>query len=108
VRPVTTLGFHPTWSAGREEFAYTTQNVELKPFNSVGLSDLFVVDADGGTPRKLTTGDAVLASWSPHGDRIAYSHRLGTRSQGDIWTVSPTGGDASALTTDLARDWNPV
>jgi eukaryotic-like serine/threonine-protein kinase len=109
VRRLTTRGYRPTWSPDGKRVAFTSENVELNPGNSVGISELWIVNADGhGEPRKLNTGDAILASWSPHGDRIAFAHRLGVPAQGDIWTVSPNGGEAIPVITDLAVDWSPA
>jgi eukaryotic-like serine/threonine-protein kinase len=109
VRRLATQGYRPTWSPDGKEVAFTSENVELNPGNSVGTSELWVVNADGhGQARQLKTGDAILASWSPHSDRIAFTHRLGLPAQGDIWTISPNGGDPIPVTTDLARDWSPA
>ena len=109
VRRLATQGYRPTWSPDGKQVAFTSENVELNPGNSVGTSELWVVNAEGhGEARKLNTGDAILASWSPHGDRIAFAHRLGLPPQGDIWTISPDGGDPIPVTTDLARDWSPA
>ena len=108
VRRVTNSGFRPTWSADGAQIAFTTENVEINPGNSEGMSGLWIVSANGGAPRELNSGDAILPSWSPHGHRIAFAHRLGTPAQGDIWTISPDGGKPLAVTTDLARDWSPT
>lgn len=46
-----------------------------------GPSDLYLVNSQGGVPRRLTAdaGDDVSAAWSPNGDRIAFaSDRSGT------------------------------
>ncbi|MBP2145139.1 TolB protein [Methanofollis sp. W23] len=53
-------------------------------------ADLWIMDADGGNKRALTTGgDASSPRWQPHGDKIAYlSNRSGTR---EIWTVERDG-----------------
>ena len=107
VRRVTRRGFRPTWSPDGQQLAFTTENVEMNPGNSEAFSELWVVGVDGRDPRKLNTGDAILASWSPHGQRIAYAQRLGISAQGDIYTISPYGGEAVAVTTDAARDWSP-
>ena len=55
----------------------------------------------------MTPTDAVQASWSPNGHRIAYwgVHRGGQR---DIWTIATSGADPKSVTDDTALDWNPV
>ncbi|HSQ32308.1 MAG TPA: protein kinase [Gemmatimonadaceae bacterium] len=108
VRRLTDRGFHPTWSSDGRQVAFTNENVELMPGNSEGVSELWVVDAAGGAPRRLYTGDAVQASWSPHGERIAFAHRLGRPAHGDIWTIPAKGGDPVPVMDDQPRDWSPT
>jgi len=107
-RRLTRNGFRPTWSPDGKTIAYTTENVDLNPQNGEGLSKLWIVDADGGEPKLLFEQDAVLASWSPGGHRIAYLGRTGTPFQMDIWTVSSTGLDPVPLTDDAWTDSSPA
>jgi len=108
LRRVTSRGFRPTWSPNGSQIAFVTENVEMNPGNSEGVSELWIVGVDGSGARRLQSGDAVQPAWSPHGHRIAYGHRLGTPAQGDIWTIDPAGGDPVPLTDDVARDWSPA
>ena len=108
VRRVTREGFNPAWSPDGRQLAYTGMRTELRPQNSEGQSQLFVVDAAGGEPRLLVDGDTSLPAWSPHGLRIAYGGRLGVNRQGDLLTVAVGGGEPVAVTRDRFRDWNPV
>jgi TolB protein len=57
---------HPAWSPDGTRLAYTSAD----PANF----DVYVVDADGQHPRRLTRGFGVDAapSWSPDGTRIVY------------------------------------
>ncbi len=85
----------------------------MYPQNSAGASQLWIVKVDTGQLRRIDVDDAVLASWSPHNDRIAYMRRLRTRTAGaptnpDIWTVPVSGGHATQVTKDAFIDWNPV
>jgi serine/threonine protein kinase len=104
---VTRMGFKPSWSPDGTQLAFTTENVELNPQNMEGVSELWTVQVNSGETRRLTK-DAVLASWSPHNRRIAYTHRLGNPTQADIWTIPVTGGTPTPVTSDKPTDWNPA
>jgi serine/threonine-protein kinase len=94
VKRVTNMGFKPAWSPDGTQLAFATENVELNPQNSQGLSQLWVVEVNTGEQRQLSVADGVLPSWSPGGHRVAYTQRLGQPAQGDIWTIpaeGPTG-----------------
>ena len=108
VRRVTHMGFHPSWSPDGTQLAFTTENVELYPQNSAGTSELWIVNLNTGETRRLYAGDAVLASWSPHNQRIAYTHRLGKPTQSAIWTMPVHGGTPKAAMSESATSWNPV
>ena len=110
VRRLTRRGFKPAWSPEGREIAFTTENADLDPQNTVGLSSLWVVDVTSGQERQLANVDAVLPSWSPHGQRIAYTTRgaIAGSTRLDIWTVDRSGGTPVAVTTDGASNWNPV
>ena len=102
----------------------------MSPLNGERRSELWIVNVETGQPRQLDVGDAVKASWSPHGDRIAYHARNwadaesgkdaapGTDvdatsrkddAQGmDVWTIPARGGDPVAVTSDTWHNWSPV
>ena len=108
IKRVTHMGFHPSWSPDGTQLAFTAENVELYPQNSAGESELWTVKISTGETRRLYEGDAVLASWSPHNLRIAYSHRLGNPAQPAIWTIPVSGGAPKPVISERATDWNPV
>jgi dipeptidyl aminopeptidase/acylaminoacyl peptidase len=61
---------------------------------------IWLVDADGGTPRQLTTGPRTdtLPRWSPDGRGLAFlSDRL-KEGQRQVFLLSLDGGEATALT----------
>jgi TolB protein len=76
----------PVWSPDGRTICFNDQN------------DLWLVDADGGPPRRLETGgDAdVQAAWSPGGRFLYFSSiRDGIRA---IWRQSLAGGPATRVT----------
>ena len=107
-RRVTHMGFKPSWSPDGTQLAFTTENVELNPQNSETRSELWAVTVNTGETRRLYDGDAVLASWSPHNHRIAYTHRIGKPAQAEVWTIPVTGGTPTLVTSDRFTSWNPV
>jgi Tol biopolymer transport system component len=105
VRRLTDIGFNPAWSPDGRQIAFTTEEVS-EPANRTATSALYVVDAAGGTPRKLTgDADAIQPAWSPDGKRIVYWSN--TNGQRDLYTISSGGGGRTALTNDAPIDWSP-
>ena len=69
--------------------------------------DLWVVSADGGDARRLTTDvrEAGAPVWTPDGRRIIYSSaRAGSRT---LWHVRADGGEPEPLTTGTGEDDEP-
>src|SRR6266496_2142321 len=87
VRRVTRSGFNPAWSPDGSELLFTSGRMDVNPQNSEGQSELWVVRAAGGEPRRLNEGDATQPSYSPHRRRIAFARRGGTGRKSDIWTM---------------------
>ena len=108
VRRVTRAGFRPAWSPDGGELVYSTENVDLSPQNIMGRSELWSVAVDGGEPRRVHEGDAVLPSVSPNGRRIAFTRRIGRPVQADICTIPASGGAVVDVTNDRWTDWSPV
>ena len=108
VRRVTRGGFRPSWSPDGADLVYATGNVDLNPLNTDGYSELRVVRLSSGEQKRVEAGDAALPSWSPRGNRIAYTKRLGENRRRDIWTISATTGESTAVTDDAANDWSPT
>jgi Tol biopolymer transport system component len=105
VRRVTDVGFDPAWSPDGKQIAFGTEEI-VDPASRLGDSTLHVVDAAGGSARKVVEGDGVQPSWSPSGQRIAYWSNTG--GQRDIYTVAAGGGTRVPVTQDPAIDWSPV
>ncbi len=116
VRRLTDFGFNPAWSPDGKQVAINSETVN-HPFARVGYADLWVVDVATGNKRQVVSGrnriergggDGSQASWSPHGDRIAYWGIRGKTGLRDVWTIPAAGGEPVDVTDDVATDWNPV
>jgi Tol biopolymer transport system component len=108
VRRITRAGFCPSWSPDGTMLVYANERVGLMPLNWEGVSELWLVPVEGGEARRLGSGDGVQPHWSPHGQRIAYQTRLGTKAQMDIMTIPAAGGDPTPVLSDAATDWSPT
>lgn len=80
-----------------------------------GVSQLFVIPADAGTPRQVTTGDfnhGGTLAWAPNGESIVLSSNRNSdwRLKGqnsDLWSVSVLDGQMSQLTDRDGPDYSP-
>jgi len=111
VRKLTSVGNDPAWTPDGKSLVYTTE-IGWSPYGRSITSELWTVDVATGATKRLFAGDAVQASVSPHGLRVAYWGLPYHGSQRDIWTVPLAGLAAGekpvAVTSDPAVDWNPV
>jgi TolB protein len=101
VKQVTHARFHftPDWSPDERQIVFDRT---LVPGSR---SDLLISDLDGGEARVLTHGSLDQdPSWSPSGDRIAFSRRA------DIYVIQPDGRGLRRLTDsgyNVQPDWSP-
>src|SRR5262249_17985265 len=62
-----------------------------------GGTDVYVMDADGGMPRRLTydPARATVLGWTPDGMRVVFRSRRGSPvGHNRLWTVPRSGGSA--------------
>lgn len=107
VKRLSTIGHNPSWSRAGDEILANVDPITDPMARTVAKEQLWAIEAASGKRRLVTPNDAVQASWSPNGHRIAYwgVHRGGQR---DIWTIAASGADPKLVTDDNAVDWNPV
>jgi len=90
---LTTDGAYPSWSPDGTQIVYTS------------LSDgcVYVMDADGTDPVKISTRQGRFADWSPDGARIAFED---TEDAGGVWVVNVDGTEQREINPDgHAPDW---
>ncbi len=109
----------PSYSPDARWVAYSSNrnNLTIRDKNWSNNSDLYLVSADGGEPRQLTTnaGPDNGARFSPDGQWIAYSSsdlKNSSADQSDVKVISVSGGQPRNLTADLDYsvgdiDWSP-
>lgn len=95
--PTFTPDEYPAWSPDGERIAYTS-------FLPDGNDDIFVMNANGSSPTRLTSGSEYDTDpdWSPNGKLIAFSR------DGDIYTMRPDGSNVRQVSRGSARDGAPA
>ena len=90
-------------------FVVTTLSEERDEY----LSNIWVVSATGGEPRRFTTGSRrdTGPRWSPDGSRLAFISEREPGKKGQLHVMPAAGGEATRL-TDLrhgvsAPEWSP-
>jgi uncharacterized repeat protein (TIGR01451 family) len=97
----TTFDPAPAWSPDGRTIAFVNQ--------LDGFDDLWLVNSDGSSPRRLTfSRNNGAPAWSPDGTLIAFSG-IAERSDlsYEIYVVRPDGSGERALTRDRAFDVEP-
>ena len=104
-----------TWSEPVTVIERLYYRADGQGYLDIGNSHLFVIPADGGSPRQLTSGDynhGGQLSWSPDGERIAFSaNRLDDYEHrptaSEIWSVNVADGELTQLTDRDGPDFSP-
>ena len=101
----------PRWSPDSKSIAYVQssmgkQESSFFDLNADRNSDIYVVSADGGSPKRLTSNPGPDSSpqWSPDGSEIAYLSAMDPRSWAekvDVVVIPAAGGSPKDLTKDF-------
>jgi dipeptidyl aminopeptidase/acylaminoacyl peptidase len=100
----------PAWSPDGSRIAFVSARHEYWDIDHV--SDVYVVEADGGEPEVVTSSDGSVdnVSWSPDGSRMAYCYYPGVFDDPRHAQVAVQGVDSGArkvLTESLDRNCSP-
>jgi Tol biopolymer transport system component len=102
----------PDYSPDGMKIAFENNFYGCKTGNSDCRNDVFVMNADGGAVTQLTQqfGDNYDASWSPEGDKIAFTHAKGAQfREQEIYVMNPDGTGIARIThtndESFAPDW---
>lgn len=99
--PVYGKDFGPAWSPDGTKIVFWTTRLDL------GNSEIYVMNADGTNPTRLTKNSASDSEpvWSRDGQRIAFFSR-GAGREG-IYEMDATGGNERWITNGVSADWSP-
>jgi len=93
----------PAYSADGSQIAFVSDRD--------GRSDIWVMNWDGSTPRRITTGDAgsfdATPAWSPDEHQIVFSSSRGGSSH--LWVANVADGSLRQLTSGagISPSWSP-
>jgi dipeptidyl aminopeptidase/acylaminoacyl peptidase len=97
-----------TWSPDGRWIAYTSNRTGTtgRDANHSNNTDIFLVPADSGAERRITTNDGPDGSptWSPDGALLAYTssdHHNNSADQSDLKVVRVDGGEPVNLTAEF-------
>jgi len=104
------------WAAPAKVIDDVLYRADGAGFLRSGATHVFVVPADGGTPRQLTDGDfnhGGPLSWAADGSAVFFSANRNDNFErdlveSDIWRVSVEDGAMTKLTTRDGPDFSPV
>jgi Tol biopolymer transport system component/TolB-like protein/Tfp pilus assembly protein PilF len=105
---VSDFGYSPSWSRDGGQILVGTEKIP-QPSTRPTKSQLWLIDLTSGQRQRISEGDALQPTSSPHHKRIAYWSRPDRYGQREhIWTIPVSGGEPVAVTDGSSTDLNPV
>ncbi len=104
-----------TWAPPAKVIDRLNYKADGAGFLKNGFSHIFVLPAEGGTPRQLTSGDfhhGGQLSWSPDSKQIAFSANRNDDFElnlegADIWSVNVSDASLTRLVDRPGQDYSP-
>jgi dipeptidyl aminopeptidase/acylaminoacyl peptidase len=105
-----------TWTAAPRVVEQMDYRQDRVGFTADGVQQIFVVPADGGTPRQVTSGEWSVGApnWTPDGRTIVFGSGPRVEDaeyewrESDIYSVDVASGAIRQLTTRKGPDGNPA
>ena len=103
------------WTEGPKVVTRADYRQDRQGFVDEGWRHVFVVPAEGGTPRQMTDGDwnHSTGQWTPDGGELLFSSLRTEGSElawreSEVYSVDVESGEISQLTTRRGQDTGPV